>query len=82
MCCAAFPLTERRECAPEVSLRRCPIERHPIARPFLERRAEGRDRLGWMCRAALPLTQPEECGAEVVLRRRPVEPRLIGASIA
>ena len=57
----------------EIGLRRRPTERHPLTRPFLQRRAVGHDSLGEMRRAALPLTQLRERIAEIGLRRRPVE---------
>ena len=43
---AALPLAKPKQREAEVVLRRRPVERHPIARPFLQCRAEGRDRLG------------------------------------
>jgi hypothetical protein len=60
----------------KIVLRRRPVERHAFARPFLQRRAVGRDRLLKARRPALPLTEREERVAEIVLRRRPVERRV------
>ena len=72
----AVPLSrspEPRKRGAEVVLRRRPVERHPLARPFLQRGAVGRDRLLQPRRAALALPERPERGAEVVLRHRPVE---------
>src|SRR5207302_792374 len=52
---------------------RRPVERHPVARTLLERRAVGGDRLLETRRPALPRPEPRERIAEVVLGRRPVE---------
>ena len=52
---------------------RRPVERNPFARPFLQRRAIGRDRLLEPRRPALPLAERQERIAEIVLRRRPME---------
>ena len=57
----------------EIVLRRRPVERNPLARPFLQRRAIGRHRLLQPRRPALPLPERLERIAEIVLRRRPVE---------
>ena len=49
------------------------MERNPLARLFLQRRAIGRHRLLQPRRPALPLAERRERIAEIVLRRRPVE---------
>jgi hypothetical protein len=49
------------------------LERHALARPFLERGAIGVDRLLELRRAALALAKCPKREAKVVLRRRPVE---------
>jgi hypothetical protein len=54
-------------------LRPRPFERHACARPFLQRRAVGRDTLLKARRPALPPPELRERDAEIVLRRRPVE---------
>ena len=56
---APFRSPARPDCAgvPEVVLRHRPIQRNPLARPFLQRLAIGRDRLLQPLRAALPLAQ-------------------------
>ena len=54
-------------------MRPAPLERHALARPFLQRRAKGRDRLLEPRRPVLPLPESFERVAEVVLRHRPVE---------
>jgi hypothetical protein len=45
------------------------LERHPLARPFLQRRAVGRHRLIEPRRVALPLAQRLERIAEIVTGR-------------
>ncbi len=50
-----------------------PVERNPIARQFLQRRAIGRDRLLEPRRPAFPLAERQERTAEIVLSRRPSE---------
>jgi hypothetical protein len=67
----AFPQPLKRDA--EVILRHRPLERHAIARPFLQRGAEGLDRRLQLRRAALALPQRPKRDAEVVLRPRPVE---------
>jgi hypothetical protein len=53
-------------------LRPSPVERNPLARPFLKRRVESRDRLFEPRRIALPLADPPKCETNVVVRTRPV----------
>ena len=65
-----LPLAERCERSAEVVLRLRPVERNPLARPFLRRRATGRHRLLEPRRPALPLAEPPERKAEIVLRLR------------
>jgi hypothetical protein len=57
----------------KVVLRRRPIERHSLARPFLQRGVIGLDRLLQPHRAALAFPRPPKCDAKIVLRRRPIE---------
>ena len=63
------PLAQPREREAEVVLGQRPVERHPLAGLFLQRRAKGLDRLLQPCRAALPLAEPRKREAEVVLGR-------------
>ena len=57
----------------EIYLRHRPVERHAFARPFLQSRAVGRDRLLEPRRPALPPPERLERSAEIVLRPRPLE---------
>ena len=57
----------------EIVLRHGPVERHALARPFLQRVAIGRDRLLQPRRAALALAERRQRIAEIVLRHGPVE---------
>ena len=57
----------------EIVLGRRPIERHPLARPYLQRRTVGCERLFNPRRPAPPLAKPLQCIAKIVLGLRPVE---------
>jgi hypothetical protein len=59
--------------AAEVVLRHCPVERHALARAFLERVAVDVDRLLQPRRPVLALPERLKGVAEVVLRRRPLK---------
>jgi hypothetical protein len=48
----AGPLAEQLQCPTKIVLRRGPLERHTLARDFLERAAIGLDRLFEPCRVA------------------------------
>jgi hypothetical protein len=69
----ALTLFERGERIAEIVLRRRPVERNALLRPFLQRGAMGRDRLLKTRRPALTLPEIQERIAEIVLRHRPVE---------
>jgi hypothetical protein len=62
-----LPLPKRAERIPEVVLGHRPVQRHPIARFFLERRAKGCDRLLQTRRSALSLSKILKGVAEVDL---------------
>src|SRR5271167_1602908 len=69
----ALPLPQTLQRVAAIVLRHRPVERHPLARPLLERLVIGGGRLLQTRRPALPLPQSLQRGAAVVLRHRPVE---------
>ena len=69
----ALPLAERLQRDPEIVLGLRLFERHPLARVFLQRGAEGGDGLLQPRRPALALAEHLQRVAEIELRPRPVE---------
>ena len=59
------PARRARKRIAEIVLRHRPVERNPLARPLLQRRAIGRDRLLEPCRPALPLAERRERIAKI-----------------
>src|ERR1035441_1078663 len=75
--CPALALAEYRKRTAEVVLRRGPLERKLLPRPFLERLAEGRNRGFQVFCPTLSRAECRERNAKADLRRGPVERKLL-----
>src|SRR5262249_29785359 len=67
------PLGEEYQRNASIPKTRGPLQRHALARPFLQRLAIGRRRLLQPRRAALALTERLQRSAEIVLRHAPLQ---------